>query len=259
MEYFFSYMTTEGAVRKVNQDSLFISEAEFEGEKIFFGAVCDGVGGLSSGEKASGYVCKRINEWFTDDFAELMRSSASVLKIRESLDDRIHELNDRINDYAERHTSDMATTFTGILILPKFRNMLIAHVGDTRLYRITNDDIEVLTSDHSVVAQEVRDGIITQEMAEKDPRQNQLTNCIGAGLDDTSYDYSITQYNKGEVYMLCSDGFRKKVSSEELQKALRPTANKDEKTMKSNLENLKDQVIERGEKDNITALMVKLC
>ena len=109
------------------------------------------------------------------------------------------------------------------------------------------------------MAQEVRDGIITQEMAEKDPRQNQLTNCIGAGLDDTSYDYSITPYNKGEVYMLCSDGFRKKVSSEEIQKALRPTANKDEKTMKSNLEKLKDQVIERGEKDNITALMVKLC
>ncbi len=259
MEYFFSYVTTEGAVRKVNQDSLFISEAEYDGEKIFFGAVCDGVGGLSAGEKASGYVCKRINEWFADDFAELMRNSASILKIRESLDDRLHELNERINDYADRHSSDMATTFTGLLILPKFGNVLTAHVGDTRLYKITNDEIEVLTSDHSVVAQEVRDGIITQEMAEKDPRQNQLTNCIGAGLDDTSYDYSISPYSKGDVYMLCSDGFRKKISSEEIHKALSPSANKDEKTMKSNLEKLKDQVIQRGEKDNITALMVKLC
>ncbi|WP_026052810.1 hypothetical protein [Ruminococcus flavefaciens] len=53
MDYIFSYVTTEGAVRKVNQDSLFAAIAEFRDEKIFFGAVCDGVGGLSSGEKAS--------------------------------------------------------------------------------------------------------------------------------------------------------------------------------------------------------------
>lgn len=258
MEYFFSYVTTEGAVRKVNQDSLFISEALFDGGKIFFAAVCDGVGGLSFGERASGYVCKRINEWFAKDFAELMNDSASILKIRESLDERLHELNDRINDYSDRHSADMATTFTGMLVMPKTGNILTAHVGDTRLYRITNDSIEVLTADHSVVAQEVRDGVITEETAENDPRQNQLTNCIGAGLEDTSYDYSIFPCCKGEVYMLCSDGFRKKLSLDELQMTLKPTANKDEKAMKSNLERLKNQVIQRDEKDNITALMVKL-
>ena len=69
MKYVYSYVTTEGAVRKVNQDSLFAVTAEFRDEEIFFAAVCDGVGGLSSGEKASGYVCKRINEWFAEDFA----------------------------------------------------------------------------------------------------------------------------------------------------------------------------------------------
>ena len=259
MDYIFSYVTTEGAVRKVNQDSLFAAIAEFRDEKIFFGAVCDGVGGLSSGEKASGFVCKRLSEWFADDFADLMRKSSSILKIRESLDNRLHELNDDINAYSDKHSADMATTFTGILIIPQLKRMLIAHVGDTRLYRITDSDISIMTSDHSIVAQEVRDGKITAEMAENDPRQNQLTNCIGAGLDDTSYDYSVEDYGTDLCYMLCTDGFRKKITSDEMQKSLKPSSVKDEKAISHNLENLKNTVMQRGEKDNISALMVKIC
>ncbi len=259
MKYVFSYVTTEGAVRKINQDSLFIVTAKYKEDEIFFGAVCDGVGGLSGGEKASGYVCKRINQWFTEDFSELMNSGASILKIRKSLDDRLHQLSDNINAYAEKKNSDMATTFTSLLVIPQMRHILIAHVGDSRLYRIDDEEIKLMTSDHSIVAQEVRNGIITEEMAENDPRQNQLTNCIGAGLEDTSYDYSIADISEGSCYMLCSDGFRKKLSADEIQEYLSPSNNKDEKKITYNLECLKNKVMKRGEKDNITALMVKLC
>ena len=258
MKYNCSYVTTEGAVRKVNQDSLFIVSAEYKDEEIIFAAVCDGVGGLSAGETASAYVCKRMTEWFTSSFAEMMRKSSSVLKIRESLDDRLHELNDRINSYADRSSVNMATTFTAILVIPQLGKALVAHVGDTRLYRITAKEVKVMTSDHSVVGQEVRKGIITEEMAEKDPRQNQLTNCIGAGLDDTSYDYSICEYSTGECYLLCSDGFRKKLDNEQIGKVISPSVNNDEKTIKANLEKLKDKAIIKGEKDNITALMIKI-
>lgn len=259
MKYVFSYVTTEGAVRKVNQDSLFICTAQFGGDEILFAAVCDGVGGLSGGETASAYVCKRMSEWFASDLALLMRDKASVLKIREAMDDRLHELNTRINRYAAANSSDMATTFTSVLVIPQLSHLLIAHVGDSRLYKITESEIQLFTSDHSVVGQEVRSGLITEEMAEKDPRQNQLTNCIGAGLEDTSYDYSICDIDGGECYMLCSDGFRKKVTPSELQKALKPSACKDEKTVSDNLEKLKNKVIKCGEKDNITALLIRLC
>ena len=259
MKYIFSFVTTEGAVRKINQDSLFITTAVFGGDEIFFAAVCDGVGGLSGGETASSYVCKRMSEWFSSGFAELMRNKASILRIREAIDERLHELNSCINEYAASRSSDMATTFTGILVIPQLKHILTAHVGDSRLYRITDDDISLLTADHSVVGQEVRNGLITEEMAEKDPRQNQLTNCIGAGLEDTSYDYSIADYSEGECYMICSDGFRKKVTANEIHDTLRPSENADEKAMTANLERLKNKVMECGEKDNITALMVKLC
>lgn len=259
MKYVFSYVTTEGAVRKINQDSLFIVTAKYKDDEIFFAAVCDGVGGLSGGEKASGYVCKRINQWFTEDFSELISSGASILKIRQSLDERLHQLNDNINAYAEKKNSDMATTFTAVLVIPQLERILTAHVGDSRLYMISDEEIKLMTSDHSIVAQEVRNGIITEEMAENDPRQNQLTNCIGAGLEDTSYDYSIADISEDTCYMLCSDGFRKKLSSDEIHEYLSPSNNKDEKTITYNLECLKNKVMKRGEKDNITALMVKLC
>jgi protein phosphatase len=59
--------------------------------------------------------------------------------------------------------------------------------------------------------------------------------------------------------MICSDGFRKKVSGDEIKVALCPSAVKNENSIKENLEDLKNIVIQRGEKDNITALMVKLC
>jgi protein phosphatase len=59
--------------------------------------------------------------------------------------------------------------------------------------------------------------------------------------------------------MLCTDGFRKKLKSEDIRKALRPSLCSDEKTISANIEKLKNKVIQSGEKDNITALLVKLC
>ena len=258
MKYLCSYVTTAGAVRKVNQDSLFIISAEYQENEIIFAGVCDGVGGLSAGETASSYVCKRLTEWFSTTLADMLKSSSSVLEIRSSLDEKLHELNDRINAYADANSMDMATTCTALLIIPSLGKMLVAHVGDTRLYRITNENVTLLTSDHSVVGKEVREGRLTEEMAEKDKRQNQLTNCIGAGMDDTSYDYSITDYSIGDCYMLCSDGFRKKLKPDDIAKTLAPSANNDEDVMKANLEMLRDKVLSLGEKDNISALMIKL-
>ncbi len=258
MEYIFSYVTTEGAVRKVNQDSLFIITAVFKGQSILFAAVCDGVGGMAQGENASGFVCWRLTEWFKSDFSDMMKNSASVLKIRESLDECLHNVNDRINNYADRTNTSMGTTVTAVLIIPQLERMLTAHAGDSRLYRISDSDTEILTADHSIVGQEVRNGKLTEEMAETDSRQNQLTNCIGGGLTDSSYDYSISEYKLNECYMICSDGFRKKLSRSEIQGRLCPSVNCDENSMAGNLEFLKNKVMSCGEKDNITAVLVKI-
>lgn len=251
--YIYSYVTTEGIVKKINQDALLIKKAEYKGEEILFSAVCDGIGGLSGGENASSCVIGIVSDWFERKYPKLLKEDKGILEIRKNLDNILHRINDAINAENE----DMGTTFTSFIINPILDSVLVAHVGDTRLYKIYNDKAEVVTSDHSVVAEEVRRGIITEESAKFDKRQNQITNCIGAGETDRIYDYIIQKPETDCVYMLCSDGFRKMISNEEIVKYLSPSINKTNEDLKSNLEYLLKLNTDRKETDNITALAVK--
>lgn len=251
----YSYFTTEG-VKKINQDALLIKRAAFRGEEILFAVVCDGIGGLTGGENASSFVISGVSAWFENDYAALIKSGKSILDVRSSLDACLHRLNDDINSAAE-DGMDMGTTYTSILIDPVMNKLLVAHVGDTRLYKLTDTAAEVITSDHSVVADEVRRGIITEEQAKFDSRQNQITNCIGAGETDRMYDYIVLEPETDCTYMLCSDGFRKMISKEEMYTRLGPSAAVDDKAIRENLSELVSLDLERNENDNITALAVR--
>ena len=98
---------------------------------------------------------------------------------------------------------------------------------------------------------------MSEETARFDKRQNQITNCIGAGETGRVYDYMIQRPETDCLYMICSDGFRKMVSDEEIKQRLLPSANNDRETLKSNLEYLMKLNMERNESDNITALAVR--
>ena len=125
-------------------------------------------------------------------------------------------------------------------------------------YKITNENISIITEDHSIVGEEVREGLLTEEMANNDERQNQLTKCLGADFTDISYDYILQEYDHDVCYMLCSDGFRKKLTNNEIQKNLCPLRITDKESSENILKNLTKTVITRGETDNITSLIVKI-
>ena len=76
----YSYATTEGAVRKVNQDALMIKTARYKGREILFAAVCDGIGGLADGEKASSCVIGSVSDWFENVYPSLLRSGSGAHK-----------------------------------------------------------------------------------------------------------------------------------------------------------------------------------
>lgn len=254
--YNYSYVTTEGTVKKINQDALMIKTARCKDNEILFAAVCDGIGGLSGGEDASSYVIKEVSGWFERTYPCLIREQKNVLEIRQSLDDFLHLINDNINR-ACVNGRNMGTTFTSVLIDPRLDIVLVAHVGDTRLYKIYDDKSVVVTSDHSVVAEEVRRGIITEQEARFDKRQNQITNCIGAGETGRMYDFIIQKPEADCVYMLCSDGFRKMITDEEINEYLSPLANPDNDSINKNLTYLLGLNMQREEEDNITALAVR--
>ena len=254
--YIYSFATTEGIVKKINQDALLIKTAKYKGCDIIFAAVCDGIGGLTGGENASSCVINVVSDWFEHVYPALLQKESGILDIRQSLDDHLHRINDAINRDSARG-SEMGTTYTSVLIDNFLDTVLVAHVGDTRLYRIYEDKIEAVTQDHSIVAEEVRRGIITEEEARHDKRANQITNCIGAGETGRMYDFSIQKPEKDCMYMLCSDGFRKMISDEEIRSRLAPSENKDSAAIKKNLEYLMNVNMERKEKDNITAVALR--
>ena len=189
-------------------------------------------------------------------YPELLRQNCGILEARESLDRCLHRINDRINAHSD-NSGSMGTTFTSVLIDPRTDAVMAAHVGDTRLYKIYEDRIITVTSDHSIVAEEVRRGLISEEDARFDPRQNQITNCIGAGETGRMYDFILQKPEEDCLYMICSDGFRKMVSSKEIHKRLLPSANTDKDKLKSNLEFLMKLNMKRRETDNISALAVR--
>lgn len=248
----FSYVTDIGK-KKVNQDALLIKTARYQNSEILFAAVCDGIGGLTGGEIASSYVITGVSAWFETEYAGLRQAGKGVLDIRQSLDTCLHRLNDEINTSGQ----EMGTTFTGMLLDPAVNLVLVGHVGDSRLYRLYADKAEVVTSDHSVVAEEVRRGIITEESARTDSRQNQITNCIGVGESGRVYDYIIQQPDDSCTYMLCSDGFRKMVTDEEIRAYLEPENNPDGEHIRQNLKKLLELNLQRHETDNITAAAVR--
>lgn len=254
--YIYSYVTTEGIRKKINQDALVLKIASFRGKEILLAAVCDGIGGLHGGENASSYVISEVSAWFEQEYPVLLQKAGGILEIRSALDRCLHRLNDQINAYGAQN-GRTGTTFTSLLIDPHLQTIMAAHVGDTRLYKIYEDRSELVTADHSVVAEEVRRGILSEEAARFDKRQNQITNCIGAGESDRMYDYILQPPEDTCVYLLCSDGFRKMIDREEIQARLKPSANPDTETLHQNLSDLMQLNMERKETDNITAVAVK--
>jgi PPM family protein phosphatase len=133
---------------------------------------------------------------------------------------------------------------------------LIGHVGDSRVYRI-NQQLEILTEDQTIVGREVKRGNMTPEQAQNDPRRNVLLQCIGASKV-VEPQFLRGRPVAGEVYMLCSDGFRHMISGEEIYNAFSPNGLVDEKTMKQRAIEMVELNKQRQETDNISVLLLKI-
>ena len=149
----------------------------------------------------------------------------------------------------------LGSTITAMLILEDSK-YIIVHVGDSRAYKITDTNVKAITEDQTVAAKEVRQGKLTPEQAEADPRRNVLLQCVGASriVEPEFYYGSVAS---DECYMLCSDGFRHVITNEEILKAFAPSNNNTEEQMNTHITDLIELNKFRHENDNITALLIK--
>ncbi|MDO5100001.1 MAG: protein phosphatase 2C domain-containing protein [Eubacteriales bacterium] len=247
--------TDIGKTKQKNQDSLLVKHAchpDGTGE-VLLAVLCDGMGGLSRGEQASAAVIRAFESWFAKDFRKLVeQDSLSSELILEQWSALLEYENQKMRNSSSR-AQPMGTTCTAVLLIENTITMI--HVGDTRLYRFgenAKDGIQ-LTTDHTFVAGEIAAGRMTPSEAAVDRRRNLLTQCVGASVRIRPQ--MIVQPLLTGSYLLCSDGFRHEVSVEEMRDVLGHELAP--KQMKAAVRQLIELGKTRGEKDNISAILIQ--
>lgn len=252
MDYLISLKSDVGLVLNKNQDCCMALTANYYGKRVAFAIICDGMGGLTHGEVASEVTVDAFNRWITE-FLKGDNGDVNWDEIREQWRNLISALNIEIAKYGAERSAKLGTTLTAVLFVDK--KYLAVNVGDTRLYKIT-DIIDRITTDHTLAELKIRNGRLTEEEAMISPEKNILLQCIGAS-EEVLPDFHNGTVNNEEVYFLCSDGLRNKISDNEFFEYLSPDKLSNKEKMNEVSEFLINLNKYRKEKDNISIIIVK--
>lgn len=252
MHHFISAAHTDKGIRKsINQDSVCLCTAATESGEIVLAAVCDGMGGLSSGEHASAIMAREASMWFEQQLPKLVGRGDLIdfSRFQSDFEALIRRAGKMIR---QSSSGESGTTISAVLLFDG--QYFTVNVGDSRVYRIT-DHLQQLTKDQSYVQREVDAGHMTEEEARNHPRRNVLLQCVGAG------DFVIPDFTKGfcqpgDCFLVCSDGFRHTLKNEELEDAFYMEGIPTENDLENILARLTDINKARKEKDNISAIAV---
>ena len=255
MQYVYGVATDVGNRKKINQDAILVETAETQKGDVLFAIVCDGMGGLASGEKASEEVIAIFEEWFEQELPEILsRKVEGVLMeyIKHSISKTVDIADAKVSEIGTDIDAECGTTAAILLIIEN--KWLVMNIGDSRIYRIHHDEINQVTKDHSYVQREIDKGQMTEEEAEKSPMRSVLLQCIGAG-DMVVPDWFSGTVSPGDSFLLCSDGFRHKLKKEEMKKRLSVLDTED--LITEELLRCIDDIKEAKERDNITVAFIR--
>ncbi len=196
-------------VREENQDACLELRGP-DGEQLML--VADGMGGHQGGSTASRLLVEVVKEHF---------QTAAVWDSH-TLEDAINEANARVYGAASAdiELTGMGSTVVALLFGGKGTDAWVAHVGDSRAYRLRDERIERLTADHSTVGELVRRGAISEEQAGSHPRRNEILRSVGAG-SSVNIEVAALDVQVGDRLMLCSDGLYGVVGDLEIADTLR--------------------------------------
>lgn len=205
--------TDIGMVRETNQDAFKIVAL---GQRAGFALVCDGMGGVNGGDRASSIAKAEISESIKASFTEGMDEK----EIRNVMLRAIDAANQKIYQTAREHPDLTGMGTTVVLAILYGGRAYVAHVGDSRLYRFQGGGLEQLTKDHSRVQELVDRGMITQEEARVHPEKNMITRAVGIG-PDVNVDFLTVPFGLGDRLLLCSDGLSNVCADEEIADVLK--------------------------------------
>ena len=228
---FVTSRTDTGLVRKNNQDAVILAPGLM--------GVADGMGGHRGGETASAGARDG-----------LIRALAGREPSRQALEDAVREVNLALWNQQEgdENLSGMGTTLS--VLWAAEERMLIAHVGDSRIYLLREGKLRQVTRDHSMVADMVRRGMLTEEQAAVHPMRNYITRAVGTE-PTVQVDSLALERQTGDRWLICSDGLHGLLEKEELARLL---ALEDPEEA---ADQMMRQALDRGGRDNITLVLVR--
>ncbi len=242
--------TDVGSVRDHNEDAIGFDD------NIALAVLADGMGGHRGGEMASAITVSTILELITDKVKSIKTGdtdddtgySAESLIVHEA----VSLANKNVHDSSEANAQYRGMGTTVVVAMFYDNRFTVAHVGDSRLYRLRDDELEQLTRDHSLMQELIDRGFYTPEQARNSLNKNLVTRAIGIDSKvqiDIQEDIAMVN----DIYLLCSDGVTDMIEDDLIKSAMIEDS--------SNLEKAASEIIrmanEHGGKDNISALLIK--
>ncbi len=244
-------LTDPGKVREHNEDAI-----AWDGEIGLF-VLADGMGGYNAGEVASGIAVKTImnlvresyevQELGGQDKASGLSRPAIILR------DAIARANKIINQTAKTQPQCEGMGTTVVAALFHDNKIIVAHVGDSRLYRLRGERFEQVTMDHSLLQELVDRGFYTPEEAQRVTNKNYVTRALGV---EPAVEVEIREepVQRGDCYVLCSDGLSDMIEDEDIHLTI--------STFGANLDTVSKQLVQlandNGGRDNISVLLTEV-
>ncbi|WOO97757.1 PP2C family protein-serine/threonine phosphatase [Micrococcus terreus] len=228
----YGFGSHRGLRRQLNEDSLVVTGNLF--------AVADGMGGHEAGEVASRICVETLAAGVKEVQDDLTAEDLQHLMVR--ADEAIREASG----------ARAGTTLAGVAIVREHQGLywMVFNVGDSRVYRLSEDEFSQVSVDHSEVQEMVDRGYISQAEAQHHPRRHVITRALGTG-EAPDADFWMLPVHDGDRLMICSDGLTTEVEDERIRQELQSRH-----TAQDAVDGLIGLALRGGGRDNITVVVV---
>ena len=237
-------LTDEGLVRDHNED--YISFQNEMGLVI----LADGMGGHNAGEVASELAVSSINDALEEILSPEVKDTCDI-DFKEVVHESVIFANDEINLHAKTHPECKGMGTTIVMALFHDDAVILASVGDSRIYRFRKGELKQVTTDHSLVQEMIDNGYMSQEEAMSSTNRNLITRALGIA-EEVKVDVTQEEIEKDDIYLLCSDGLSDMINDELIFSILVKTR----QDLKRASEELVRQAKEHGGHDNVSVILV---
>ena len=243
--------TDPGMVRSHNEDSVAADAS------IGVAVLADGMGGYNAGEVASGMattvLTTELQQLLASGEAQIINGDAGREHAESILRSEIAKANTSIYQAAQSQPQYAGMGTTLVVALFYDNRVTIAHIGDSRVYRLRGDELSQITKDHSLLQEQIDSGMITPEQARFSQNKNLVTRALGI---DPTVDAEIREYETrpGDLWLLCSDGLNDMVNDDDIGMTLQALSG----NLKLAAQQLVQMANDNGGRDNISVVLVRV-